>query len=79
LNFLPHGVKFCVKAYVNGLPHNVGRLSHAAGRMWSSSHNGFEVVEGGANVCLKLRRCGFKVAIVVVTWFWLVLVVATCF
>ncbi len=37
------------------------------------------MVEGGANVCLKLRRCGFKVAIVVVTWFWLVLLVESVF
>jgi hypothetical protein len=32
-----------------------GRLSHAAGRWERSRHNDFEVVEGGANVCLKLR------------------------
>ena len=67
MNLLPHGVKLCVKADVNGFPHNFGcrrmvavssrrngRLSHAPGRCWRSSHNGFEVVEGGANVCVKL-------------------------
>jgi hypothetical protein len=32
-----------------------GRPSHAAGQWERSSHNGFEVVEGGANVCSKLR------------------------
>ena len=68
LNILPHGVKLCVKAYVHCFPHDFrcslmvavssrrnGRLSHAAGRWWRSSHQGFEVVEGGADVCLKLR------------------------
>jgi hypothetical protein len=68
LNLLPHGVKLFVKAHVNGFPHDFGcrrmaavssrrngRPSHAAGRWARSSHNGFEVVEGGANVCLKLR------------------------
>ena len=67
-NILPHGVKLCVKAYVNGFPHNFGcrrkvavsscrngRPSHAAGRWWRSGHNSCEVVEGGANLCLRLR------------------------
>ena len=82
MNSLPHGVKLCVEDYVKGFPHNFGcrrmvavssrrngRLSHAAGRWWRSSHNGFEVVEGGAHMCLKLRCCVFTVIMVVVTWF----------
>ena len=68
MNILPHGVKLCVKAYVNGFPHNVGcrrmeavsarrngRLSLAAGRWRHSSHTDFEVVAVGAIVFLTLR------------------------